>query len=359
MKYIFSSLLFIFTAITVFSQTISYKIIDNHGKVWTTEKANEWYKRRKWLTGANYIPANAVNQLEMWQADTFDPITIDKELGWAQSIGFNTLRVFLHSIVYKQDAQGFKNRIHRFLQIADKHHIQPLFVFFDDCWNRDPQPGKQPEPKPGMHNSGWMQDPGDPGYKDSARIAELEMYVRDILFSFAHDKRILMWDLYNEPGNQGKNDAVLPLLQKVFYWARAVNPDQPVTAGLWSWRLETINRFLIANSDIITYHNYEEPQAHQKVIQILQSFGRPLICTEYMARTHNSRFNNVLPMLKKENTGAINWGLVAGKTNTIYSWEEKLSDGRLPAEWFHDIFKKDGTPYRQDEVDLIKQLNGL
>jgi hypothetical protein len=28
-------------------------------------------------------------------------------------------------------------------------------------------------------------------------------------------------------------------------------------------------------------------------------------------------------------------------------------------EWFHDIFKPDGTPYREDELNLIKKLNGV
>lgn len=81
-----------------------------------------------------------------------------------------------------------------------------------------------------------------------------------------------------------------------------------------------------------------------------------MICTEYMARTRNSRFSNILPLLKKENIGAINWGLVAGKSNTIYQWDTPLVSGEQPIEWFHDVFKKDGTPYRQDEVDLIKKL---
>ncbi|WP_208094584.1 glycoside hydrolase family 2 TIM barrel-domain containing protein [Mucilaginibacter agri] len=332
---------------------------NTQGKVWSAQKANDWYKQHKWLSGANYIPANAINQLEMWQADTFDPATIDKELGWAQGIGFNTLRVFLHSLAYKQDPAGFKKRINQFLTIADKHHIQPLFVFLDDCWNPVAQVGKQPEPKTGVHNSGWLQDPGDPAYKDPAKIAELEIYVKDILRTFGHDKRILMWDLFNEAGNSNKKETSLPLLTKVFQWARVANPDQPVSSGVWDWSFERINQFIISNSDVITYHDYSPVDDHRKVVQILKSFGKPLICTEYMARTHNSRFETVMPMLKKENVGAINWGFVAGKTNTMYSWEKPMPDGSEPEEWFHDIFRKDGTPYRQKEVDLIRQLNGI
>jgi len=327
--------------------------------VWSPEKANAWYREHKWLTGADYIPATAINQLEMWQAETFDAATIDKELGWAENIGFNTLRVFLHSVAWKEDPQGFKKRVDQFLAIADKHHIQPLFVFFDDCWNKVPKPGLQPAPKTGIHNSGWMQDPGQPASSDTTIFPELEKYVKDILTSFAHDKRILLWDLYNEPGNGGKKDSTLPLLQKVFQWSREVNPDQPISAGLWSWDLEKLNVFQAANSDVITYHNYDELPAHHRVISILKSFGRPLICTEYMARPRNSRFSTILPLLKKENVGAINWGFVAGKTNTIYAWDTPMPDGAEPIEWFHEIFRKDGTPYRADEVNLIRKLNGL
>jgi endo-1,4-beta-mannosidase len=329
------------------------------GRVWTAEKANAWYSEHAWLTGANYIPANAINQLEMWQAATFDPATIDKELGWAAGIGFNTMRVFLHSIAWKEDPDGFKKRVDQFLTIAAKHHIQPLFVFFDDCWNKEPKAGIQPLPKTGMHNSGWVQDPGQPASADSSNFAGLEKYVKDVLGSFAHDKRILLWDLYNEPGNSGKGDASLPLLTKIFEWARAVNPDQPVSAGLWSWDFEKLNAFQLSNSDIITYHDYEELPWHQRVVSLLKTGGKPLICTEYMARTRNSRFATILPMLKKENVGAINWGFVDGKTNTIYAWDTPLADGSQPIEWFHDIFKKDGTPYREDEVNLIKKLNGV
>jgi hypothetical protein len=269
------------------------------------------------------------------------------------------MRVFLHSIAWKEDPEGFKKRIDRFLSITDKHHIQPMFVFFDDCWNKQPRPGPQPAPKPGVHNSGWVQDPGQPASENPANFPALEKYVKDVLRRFAHDRRILLWDLYNEPGNSGKNEASLPLLKKIFEWARSVNPDQPLTAGLWDWNFEKLNAFQVANSDIITYHDYEEPAWHQRVISLLKAFGKPLICTEYMARPRNSRFSNILPMLKARHVGAINWGFVSGKTNTIYAWDKPIPDGSEPVEWFHDIFRKDGTAYKQDEVDLIKKLNGI
>jgi hypothetical protein len=328
-------------------------------KVWSIQKANAWYQSHQWIVGADFIPSTAINQLEMWQKSTFDTATIDRELGWAQNIGFNTMRVYLHSFAWKEDPSGFKKRVSKYLGIANRHHIQTIFVFFDDCWNKVPVAGKQPAPKPGIHNSGWVQDPGQPMSEDSSNFPGLEKYVTDVMTYFSKDKRILLWDLYNEPGNSGKKLASLPLLIHVFKWARKVHPDQPISAGLWAWDFTELNRVQIANSDIITYHDYEPPEWHQRVIDFLKLYGRPLICTEYMARTRNSRFSNILPMLKKEHIGALNWGLVAGKTNTIYAWDMPMPGGGEPAEWFHDIFRRDGSAYKPDEVKLIKQLTGV
>lgn len=355
-------LLFVFT-LTTSTVTAQQKKggavspITKSGTVWSVEKAKAWYAENKWITGANFLPSTAINQLEMWQAASFDPQTIDRELGWAESIGFNTLRVYLHSVAWKQDPTGFKQRMDSFLDIASKHKIKTLFVFFDDCWNKVPVAGKQPAPKLGVHNSGWVQDPGQPMSGDTTLFPELEKYVKDVMTHFARDKRILLWDLYNEPGNSGKRDSSLALLKKVFSWAREVAPDQPISAGLWAWDFEKLNEFQLINSDIITYHNYEDPQWHRRTIELLKANGRPMICTEYMARTRNSRFSNILPMLKRYHVGAINWGFVAGKSNTIYAWDTPIPDGSDPIEWFHDIYRPDGTPYRQDEVNLIKKLN--
>jgi len=329
------------------------------GQKWTKEKADVWYANHKWMSGANFIPSNAINQLEMWQEATFDPATLDKELGYAQGIGFNTMRVFLHSLAYKADPKGFKKRVDKYLEIANKHGISTMFVFFDDCWSPVGAIGKQPEPKTGIHNSGWLQDPGFPASVDRANDKELEGYVKDILNTFGKDKRILLWDLYNEPGNSGKGVKSAALLKNVFNWAREANPSQPLSAGLWKWDFTELNTFQAQNSDIVTYHFYEDIEGHQRIINLLKTHDRPMICTEYMARTKNNSFYNHMTLLKKENIGAINWGLVAGKTNTIFAWDTPVPAGGEPDIWFHDIFRKDGTPYRQDEVNIIKKLNGI
>jgi endo-1,4-beta-mannosidase len=325
--------------------------------IWSQEQAQNWCHSKKWMLGCDFIPSTAINQLEMWQAETFDSVTINRELGWAANIGFNTVRVYLHHLAWQIDSTGFKSRMDHYLEIANKHGISTIFVFFDDCWNPKYNAGKQPEPKPGIHNSGWVRDPGDLIHIDPAIIFILERYMKDVLSSFSKDKRILLWDLYNEPGNSGYGNASLPLLKKAYEWARTINPSQPLSSGVWNYGLKDLNDFQVKNADIITYHNYDNDSLHRRCIDTLKRYNRPLICTEYMARKHNSRFFNITPLLKAEKIGALNWGLVAGRTNTIYAWDTPIPDGSEPKLWFHDIFRKNGSPYIQEEVEFLKRIS--
>ena len=342
---------------------------------WSEKEAADWYAKQPWLVGSNYIPANAINELEMWQADTFDPKRIDLELGWAEAIGLNTMRVFLHDLPWQQDAAGFQKRIDTFLQIAAKHHIKPLFVLFDSCWDPEPHLGKQHAPKPGVHNSGWVQSPGAKALQDPSQYPRLEAYVKGVVGAFAKDDRILGWDVWNEPDNgnggrykdlepKNKNELVVALLPKAFAWARSAHPTQPLTSGVWKddWsvpeKLGPGAKIQIETSDVISFHSYDKPEVFEKRILSLQQYHRPLICTEYMARGNGSTFQGSLPIAKKYNVGAINWGLVAGKTQTYLpwdSWEHPYTD-REPSVWFHEIFRTDGKPYSAEETELIKRL---
>jgi hypothetical protein len=323
---------------------------------WSVEKANAWGDNHPWFRGSNFNPSTSINQLEFWQAETFDPETIDRELGWAEDIGFNAMRVYLHHVAWEVDKAGFKERMKSYLTIADKHHVKTIFVFFDDCWNPTYTAGKQPEPKTGVHNSGWVRDPGDLLFTAENLTPTLEAYTKDILETFKDDQRIILWDLYNEPGNSNYGNKSMGLLKDVFKWGREINPSQPLTSGVWNNSLSDLNKFQVENSDIITYHNYNDEINHQSTIDSLKLHNRPMICTEYMARKHNSLFSNIMPILKEQKIGAINWGLVAGKSNTKYAWDDPIPDGSEPEPWFHEIFQQDGTPYKQEEVDVIKEL---
>lgn len=342
---------------------------------WSEQKANDWYSHQPWLVGSDYINRDSINELEMWQADTFNPQQIDQELGWAQSIGMNTMRVFLHDLLWKQDPDGFKDRINTFLTIAAKHHIRPIFVLFDSCWDPYPKLGPQRPPIPGVHNSGWVQSPGEPALRDPSQYPRLKAYVQGVIGAFANDNRILAWDLWNEPDNtnepayvreepQSKTQLIIKLLPQVFAWAREESPSQPLTSGIWhgDWslldKMPTTARIQIENSDVISFHDYGWPEEFEYHVKELQQFHRPLICTEYMARGAGSTFDTVLPIAQKYRVAAINWGFVKGKTQTNLPWDSWTRPYVLqqPTIWFHDIFYPDGHPYRQHEIDLIRAL---
>lgn len=342
---------------------------------WTEKQANDWYAKQPWLVGANYVPSDAINELEMFQAATFNPALNDRELGLGESIGMNTMRVFLQDQLWQQDPEGFKKRLDTFLDIAAKHHIRPLLVLFDSCWETTPHLGPQHPPIPGVHNSGWVQSPGKRELLDSSYEPKLKAYVQGVVGAFANDNRILGWDIWNEPDNGGgdvkadvpaKVRRVDELLPKAFAWARAMNPSQPLTSGVWrgNWsnpaRESATTKIQLAESDVISFHNYGWPEEFEARIKELQPLHRPILCTEYMARGAGSTFDGSLPIAKKYHVAAINWGLVNGKTQTNLPWDSWQRPYVLiqPTVWFHDVFHTDGTPYRQHEVDLIRQLTG-
>lgn len=322
---------------------------------WSAAKASQWAKTQPWRVGANFLPSTAINQLEMWQAASFDPVTIDRELGYAAGIGMNVMRVYLHDLAWLEDPKGFKKRMDQFLALAAKHRISILFTIFDDCWNPDPKPGVQPQPQPGVHNSGWVRSPSKSVHDDSTQWGYLKSYVQDILRSFGKDKRIYCWDLYNEPANSGYGMSSLPLLRKVFEWAWESRPSQPLTSGVWFTEIPAINAAQLQWSDVVSFHNYSDTTSLKEALDTLVRFNRPVICTEYMARTNNSRFLTHLPVLYRYKVSAINWGLVNGKSNTIFPWGSKEGSPE-PALWFHDVFHADGKPYDSRETDLIRKL---
>jgi hypothetical protein len=313
----------------------------------------------------------------MWQAETFAPDVITEELKWAKSLGFNSLRIFLHDLVWQQDSKKFLRRIDKVLSIAAKHGLGAMMVFFDSVWHPFPWLGKQRDPEPGVHNSGWAQSPGLAVLRDEKQFDRLQDYVVGVVKEFADDPRVQVWDVWNEPDNSNamsysvrdagaeKPDLAAKYLPRVFEWVRSAKPSQPLTSGVWmgNWAsddtLKPHERAQLENSDVISFHTYDQPAEVENRIRALSRFGRPLLCTEYMSRGSGSTFEAILPILKKHNVAAYNWGFVAGKTQTNYPWDSWQSPYRTePDPWFHEIFRGDGTPYRQDEVELIRSLTG-
>lgn len=341
---------------------------------WNSEKARRWAQDKGWITGCDYVPSYAINQIETWQEEDFNPAVIDKELAMAESLGFNTVRVFLSNVVYTADPEGFKKRFARFLEIADRHGIRALPTFWTNGGKcKEAKLGKQPESIKGIHNSQWVTTPGAEYVNNPEKWGELETMVKDIIGTYANDSRILMWCLYNEPENirRGITTSV-PLMAATFGWARSCNPSQPLTAPIWDEVSTQPDKmlttklpeatFALENSDVLTFHCYREPEALERIIVSLLPYERPMVCTEYLRRPQ-STFEGAMPIFKKYNVGAINFGLVAGKCNFNYPWN-KVVDGKEvawseePEIWFHDIFRADGTPWNPTEVEFIRNMTG-
>ena len=356
---------------------------------WTEERAWQWHSENGWMVGTNFNPSTSINQLEFWQEETYDRETIERELEWSAELGMNMHRVYLHNLLWDQDSIGFLERVDNYLNISESKDIKTLFVLLDDVWHPVPKLGKQPEPIPFVHNSGWVQAPGSEILGDSSRHDELKNYVKGVISHFADDKRVVGWDLYNEPDNVASSDPEnlvnninfrglnrgpevkekhiysLSLLKKIFMWAREVNPSQPLTVGLWkdseTWNdidnLSEIDRFAISNSDVISFHAYGDLEETRKKIEDLEKFNRPLLCTEYLARGEQNTFQIMLPLFKEKEIAAVNWGFVAGKTNTAFPWSSwQVEFDSLPKIWHHDIYLPDKTPYDEKEIAFLKNI---
>ncbi|MFC6646903.1 cellulase family glycosylhydrolase [Granulicella cerasi] len=342
---------------------------------WTEAQAWTYMRSQPWPLGSNFLPSNAINQLEMFQADTFDPAEIDREFGWAESAGMTTMRIFLHDLLWQQDAEGLKKRLDTVLTLSAKHHIKPVLVLFDSCWDPAPKLGPQHPPIPGIHNSGWVQSPGI-ALADESNRPRFEAYVKGIVGAFASDNRILAWDVWNEPDNPGggkyKNnlkhktalmDAMLPM---VFSWARSQGPIQPLTSGVWTredWsnpkEWSKTEKIQLTESDIISFHDYSWPERFESRIEQLEKLHRPLLCTEYMARGTGSTIDNDIPIAMAHHVGMINWGLVQGKMGTYIPWDswDVPYANREPTVWFHDLYYPDGKPYREHEIEILQKAS--
>ena len=328
-------------------------------KRWTVEEANAWYAEIGPIRGCNYLPRTAINSTEMWQASTFDPQTIRQELEWARRAGYNSVRVFLQFLVWQEDAVSLKRRLEQFLSIAGGLGIQTVPVLFDDCAfaGKEPYLGKQDDPVPGVHNSGWTPSPGLTRVVDRSAWEALAMYIQDVAGSLGSDERILFWDLFNEPGNSRMGEESLPLLEQAFNWARQAGLEQPLTVAVWRDGPSysgSMSKKMLALSDVISFHCYEQEQMEEAIARC-RSYGRPVICSEWLRRTTGNTVADTLPLFAREQVGWYNWGLVAGRTQTYLDWRSKAGDP-VPTTWQHDIFHADGTAYDAAEIEMIKQF---
>ncbi|MDR0391402.1 MAG: glycoside hydrolase family 5 protein, partial [Planctomycetaceae bacterium] len=307
--------------------------------------------------GCNFLPSTAVNDVEMWQDETFDLKTIDEELGLAKEWGINSVRVFLNYVVWEAEKEKFKSNFKKFLDVAEKHGISVMPILFDDCnfSMNIAKVGKQQEPVAGIHNSGWVSSPPVSMIRDESQWEKLKEYEQDMMRTFATDKRIIIWDLYNEPGNSNSK-LKTELLEKIFAWAREIKPNQPITVAPYTnWGSE-LNTLIRNYSDIVSFHSYNKKAEVEKIIQWAKTTGRPVICTEWLRRQNGSNTPEIiLPLFKEQKVGGYSWGLVAGRTQTYFHWGSK-KDSPEPKIWQHDLIRKDKTPYSQQELQFYKKI---
>lgn len=330
---------------------------------WSAERANEWYDRKPWLCGFNYLPSYAVNWIEMWQSETFDSAAIERELAWAREIGFNTLRTTTPFLLWKHDRDGLMSRLDRFLGMAARNGISVMLTQLDDCAfsGREPVLGPQPEPMKGIHNSGAVGTPGRAVVLDPTRWGEVCSYVGDVVEHFRDDTRVLCWDIYNEPGNnwvlvpnRPNDPELLPhsmgLLRAAFQSARARRPTQPITSATWNAGFREANQEIFALSDILSFHEYAPLPVMRHRIERLRAYGRPILCTEWMARHTGATIVEMANMFATERVACYQWGLVRGRTQTHLPWPHMAFPDAAPGTWFHDLLHPDGTPYDPAEV---------
>jgi hypothetical protein len=325
------------------------------GARWTAKRAVEWSASAGWVRGFNYVPSTAVNTTEFWQAETFDEATIAREMAWAADVGYNSCRVFVQYLVWEADPAGSLARLRRLMDIAGANGISTMLTLFDDCAFSGKQPylGAQDAPTPGIHNSGWTPSPGHERVVDRDAWPSLEEYVTTVVAEFRDDTRVIAWDLYNEPGNSGMGSKSDALVAAAFEWARAANPTQPMTVGVWTPELPDLNALALRESDVVSFHNYGDVASMQAQIDELAQLGRPLLCTEWMRRPI-SLFASHLPVLKEHGVGGYAWGLVNGKTQTHFPWGSPEGADE-PAVWFHDLLRTDGSSYDAEEVAFVRR----
>ena len=337
---------------------------------WSEERAAAWAESTGWLVGCNFTPSTASNQLEMWQRETFDLTTIDRELGWAADLGMNSARIFLHDLAWQRDGDGFLDRVDQVLGVAASHGISVMPVLFDGIWSPFPRIGPQPEPRPGVHNSTWVQSPGAEILRDPARWPALRPYVDSVIGRFGSDPRVVAWDLFNEPDSPNlayfrreighKSPLVARLLDQVFDWAAAIDPDQPLTAGVYlrtnrhPERATQVSRVSLERSDIVTFHSYQSRVGLESTIRHLRSFGRPLVCTEWLARPRSPVA--LLDVFAANDVGAYCWGLVDGRSQTKYSWASWIRRDSATSPWFHELLHPDGVPFDTTEATTFRRV---
>ena len=357
---------------------------------WSRERAWAWYDRQPWIRGCNYMPASCANRVDQWQTlgakERFEEM--DRELAAAEEIGFNTMRLAVELQgfgVWLAEHDGFMENFERSLELLAKHKMRAIVLLGNDCmrpkriWQL-PKPGPQPCDlgyHGGRKQSQHGSFPGEIGYSqvdDPVLKPKFYAMCEELMTKYRTDERILFWNLWNEPGNSHREQVSVEPIREMFRLAWRIDPVQPLAADVWYGEYGTTtndpNRAQYvagALSDIVSYHCYKGFEEHVRIIaKLKRHFQRPMINTEWLARTvHCDVFDNY-PLFYLERIGTLNWGLVNGRYQTHEPWEflwKRIEQNpRQAAEldmtkWLHDLLRPSLRPYDPREINLIRRFN--
>ena len=353
--------------------------------IWSREQACDWYNNRPWLRGCNFMSSIDANRVEQWQELDFEEHmkVADAELKLAADTGFNTIRLVMEIAVWDAEHDSYMKHLEHYLETAWKYGISSMIVFGNDC-----MPPKDENWKPvktGVQTCDWGYH-GGRKYSQHGRFAQMGYHLLDepeyehkfydmeaeIIDKYKDDPRVCIWDLYNEPGNSHRDSVTMPHLKKYYETAWEIRPSQPLTSGAWRdltkgyGGLSEVEKYVLDNSDIISFHNYGDYLTNIKILRFLKTLGRPIICTEWLCRGLHNTVQEIYPLFYLEKVGCYNWGFVAGKYQTYEPWESIWADYAAGGardfdftKWFHDLYRPSYRPYDPHEIDLIKEVNRL
>lgn len=353
------------------------------GTKWSKTKAWSWYNSRPWIRGCNFMSSDCANRLDQWQEYEFEKKlhTAEKELALEAETGYNSIRIIPEFIVWLKEHDGFMKRFEKYIDTAHKNGISCMVVLGNDCVPPKEEALKRmkfgaQEVDWGYHGGRKVSQHGsfsEIGYSlldDAAYAEKYYEFVGETVSAYKNDERIIIWDVFNEPGNSNRQSLSLPHIKKSFEIIRKINPIQPLTAGLWTFpgdtgRLPEIERFCLENSDVISYHNYGSYSENTETINHLKKFGRPLLNTEWLNRCGGNTVEEMFPLFFLEKIGCYNWGFVAGKYQTYEPWNNVWDGYKSNPEkygtfdftkWFHDLYRPSLNPYNPKEIELIKKF---
>ena len=354
---------------------------------WTKERAWAWYDAQPWIRGCNYMPASAANRVDQWQSLGAEErfAEVERELALAKKVGFNTLRLIVEHQgfgVWLAEHDSFMSNFERYLQILARHGLRAIVVLGNDC-SRPKELWELPKPGVQKYDVGYHggrrvtqhgSNPNAVGYTtvdDPVLRPKFYAMCAELMTKYRSDDRILFWNLWNEPGNNRRNDLTMKDLRELFELAWSIDPKQPLAADVWTCRssspeaVHPVERLSGDLSDIISYHRYANLREQKKTIDILRArWGRPMVNTEWLARLLGDDVATSYPLFAQERVGAVCWGFVAGKYQTYEPYEPMWtsqftfrSADEPVTKWYHDLFRPSHHPYDPEEIAIIRRVN--